>query len=64
MPLYREKLKWWEKILYPSILLLAAAVYVVVYEAAVEVGGFLGYLIIAILLYVVITVAKKMFESR
>ena len=63
MPLYRKKLKWWEWILVPTILFLAAAVYIVIYDAAVEVGGFLGYLIIAILLYVVITVAKKMFPK-
>lgn len=63
MPLYREKLKWWEWILYPTILFLAVAVYIVIYDAAVEVGGFLGFLIIAILLYVVITVAKKMFPK-
>lgn len=63
MPLYRERPKWWVWILYPSILFLAAAVYIVVYEAALEVGGFLGYVIIAILLYVVITVAKKIFPK-
>jgi hypothetical protein len=63
MPLYRKNLKWWERILLPTILLLAVSVYIVIYEAALEVGGFLGYLIIAILLYVVITVAKKMFPK-
>lgn len=58
-----SKPKWWEWILIPSILFLAVSVYIVIYDAAVEVGGFLGYVIIAILLYVVITVAKKMFPK-
>lgn len=59
MPLYREKLKWWEWILYPTILFLAGAVYTIVIEAGAEVGGLLGFLLTAIVLYVVITVGKK-----
>ncbi len=61
--MYREKLKWWEWIVYPTIWFGGLAVYGLTTEAATEIGGFIGFLIFAVATSALIIVLKKTFPK-
>ena len=61
--MYRENIKWWERIVYPTIWFGGLAVYGLTTEAATETGGFLGFLIFAVATSVLITILKKIFPK-